>query len=258
MGERTAHKPGTVSWADLSTTDQEGAKAFYSGLFGWEADDLPVGDGAVYSMMRLSGRAVGAISTQQQAQRDAGVPPAWNTYVTVADADASAARAGELGANVHAPPFDVMEAGRMAVLQDPQGAFVMLWQAGASIGAELVNEPGAMVWNELVSPDVDGSTAFYSGLFGWDIAPMEGSPMPYLAIKNGETSNGGIRGPQEGEPPYWLVYFATDDLDAALARVQELGGTSLSGAMDMGPMRLAMVQDPQGAVFALYQGPLEP
>src|SRR4051812_23729918 len=141
MGERTSHAPGTFSWADVSTTDQEGAKAFYTGLFGWEAEDLPVGDGVSYTMMRVGGRAVAAVSPQPQQQREAGVPPLWNSYVTVESADAAAARAGELGATVHAPPFDVMEAGRMAVIQDPQGAFFMVWEARDSIGAERVTEP---------------------------------------------------------------------------------------------------------------------
>ncbi len=143
MGERTSHPPGTFSWVDLSTTDQEAAKAFYQGLFDWDCEDAPVGDGMYYSMMRIHGRAVAAISAQQQALRDQGVPPAWNSYVTVEDADAAAARAKELGGNVLSEAFDVLEAGRMAVLMDPQGAAVMVWQPRDSIGAELVNAPGA-------------------------------------------------------------------------------------------------------------------
>src|SRR3954449_3963673 len=180
MGERTQHKPGTFSWADLSTTDQGAAKEFYSGLFGWEADDLPVGDGAVYSMMRRDGHSMAAISTQPEQQRQAGVPPMWNSYVTVESADDAEARATELGANVHAGPFDVMQAGRMAVVQDPQGAFFMVWEPRENIGAELVNAPGALCWNELASPDLEASASFYSGLFGWELQQFEGSPEPYL------------------------------------------------------------------------------
>jgi hypothetical protein len=259
MAERTQHSPGTFSWTDLNTTDQEAAKAFYSGLFGWEITDMPAGEGVVYSMAGIGGKWVGAISPQPQQQRDAGVPPAWNSYVTVTDVDATAARAGELGATVHAPPFDVMEAGRMAVVQDPQGAWFLLWQPNQHIGAGLVNAPGALCWNELGSPDPDGSAKFYGDLLGWTTEPMEGGDMPYLVVKTADGhTNGGIRPPMPpGTPPFWLVYFATEDLDATLAKVSELGGNMLMGNTDIGIARIGVVQDPQGAVFALYMGPLE-
>jgi hypothetical protein len=259
MAERTQHSPGTFSWTDLNTTDQEAAKAFYSGLFGWEITDMPAGEGVVYSMAGIGGKWVGAISPQPQQQRDAGVPPVWNSYVTVTDVDATAARAGELGATVHAPPFDVMEAGRMAVVQDPQGAWFLLWQPNQHIGAGLVNAPGALCWNELGSPDPDGSAKFYGDLLGWTTEPMEGGDMPYLVVKTADGhTNGGIRPPMPpGTPPFWLVYFATEDLDATLAKVSELGGNVLMGNTDIGIARIGVVQDPQGAVFALYMGPLE-
>src|ERR1700736_1427405 len=124
MGERTQYEPGFFSWAELSTSDPDAAKPFYAGLFGWEAEDLPV-PGGYYSMQRLNGKDVAAIAAQPEAQRDAGAPPAWQSYITVDSADAAAQRAGELGGAVHAPAFDVMEAGRMAVIQDPQGAYFM-------------------------------------------------------------------------------------------------------------------------------------
>ncbi|HEX4759526.1 MAG TPA: VOC family protein [Thermoleophilaceae bacterium] len=259
MGERTEYTPGTFSWTDLTTTDQDAAKAFYSGLFGWQADDRPVGDGIVYSMMQLDGKGVAAISPQPQQQREAGVPPTWNSYVTVESADASAERAAELGANAHAPPFDVLDAGRMAVIQDPQGAFFMVWEPKENIGAELVNAPGALCWNELASPDLEASASFYSGLFGWELQQFEGSPEPYLVIMNRGRSNGGIR-PLDppGIPPHWLVYFGVDDIDAGLAKVTELGGSVLAGPIDIGIAKIGVVQDPQGAVFALYAGELEP
>jgi uncharacterized protein len=259
MGERTEYAPGTFSWTDLATTDQDAAKAFYGSLFGWEADDRPVGDGIVYSMMQLDGREVAAISPQPQMLREAGAPPTWNSYVTVQSADASADRAKELGGTVVSPPFDVMDAGRMSVIQDPHGAFFMIWEPRESIGAGLVNAPGALCWNELASPDFDASTAFYSGLFGWNIAPLQGSPQPYLWIKNGEANNGGIRElDPPGTPPHWLVYFATEDIDTGLAKVEELGGTKIAGPIDIQMAKLAIVADPQGAVFALYAGQLEP
>lgn len=259
MGQRTQHAPGTFSWVDLSTTDQDAARAFYGALFGWEADDMPAGEGVVYSMMRIGDAHVAAISPQPQQQREAGVPPMWNSYVTVVSADATAARASALGATVHAPPFDVFDAGRMAVIQDPQGAFFMVWEPRRHVGAGLVNAPGALVWNELASPDLDGSAAFYAQLFGWSIAQWPGADAVYMGIRNGASSNGGMReATPPGIPPHWLVYFGVDDLDASLRRVGELGGAVHAGPIDIQMARIAVVADPQGAVFALYDGTMEP
>jgi uncharacterized protein len=258
MGERTKYPAGTFSWVDLNTTDQEGAKAFYAGLFGWEADDRPVGDGIYYSMQQIDGKSVAAISPQMQDQREQGVPPVWNSYITVESADDAAARAGELGADVHAPPFDVLDVGRMAVIQDPQGAFFMIWEPKTTIGAELVNVPGAFSWNELHTTGLDAARSFYGDLFGWEWE-FEESPEPYLVIKNQGGENGGVRGLSEpGVPPHWLVYFAVEDMDAALSKVSELGGENVTGAMDIGNGQLAaVVRDPQGAVFGLYSGRLD-
>jgi predicted enzyme related to lactoylglutathione lyase len=259
MGERTGYAAGSFCWADLGTTDQDAAKEFYGGLFGWQAHDTPMGDGAVYSMMLLDGRNVAAIASQPQQQRDAGAPPVWNSYVSVDSADATVERARELGASVHAPAFDVVEAGRMAVIQDPQGAYFLAWQPKTHFGAQLVNAPGALVWNELQSPDLDASASFYGDLFGWEIAQFPGSTETYLAIKNGEANNGGMRElSPPGVPPNWLAYFGTEDVEAAIAKVGELGGMTMAGPIDIQIAKIAVVTDPQGAVFALYAGQLEP
>ncbi len=259
MGQRTQYKPGTFSWTDLTTTDQEGAKAFYGALFGWEATDNPVGDGVTYSMMSIDGEYVAAIAPQPQQQRDAGVPPAWNSYITVESADDALEAAKGLGGTVHAPAFDVMDAGRMGVVQDPQGAFFLVWEPKARIGAGLVNAHGALSWNELASPVLEASAGFYRELFGWTIEPLESSEMPYMTIKNsaGE-QNGGMRPVAPSEPPHWLVYFGVDDLDGALAKLSELGGTQIIDPIEAGPGRVVVVQDPQGAVLALYAGQLDP
>src|SRR5262249_22814775 len=153
MGERTSYTPGTFSWTDLTTTDQDGAKSYYSQLFGWQANDQPIGDGMVYSMMTVDGKDVAAISPQPQAQRDAGAPPAWNSYITVESADQAVERASQLGGTAHAPAFDVFDAGRMAVIQDPGGALFAVWEPKQHIGASLVNANGALSWNELASTD---------------------------------------------------------------------------------------------------------
>jgi uncharacterized protein len=254
MAERTQYAPGTFSWTDLTTTDQDAAKQYYGQLFGWTAIDNPVGQDMVYSMMQIDGKDVAAISPQPQQQREAGVPPAWNSYVTVESADAAADKAKGLGATVHAPAFDVMDVGRMAVIQDPQGAFFEVWEPKAHIGASLVTAPGALSWNELATTDLDASAEFYRELFGWQIEPFEGSPMPYMVIQNKGRGNGGMRPASENEPSYWLVYFGTDDIDAGLRKAADLGGTNLAGPMDIGAGKIGIVQDPQGAVFALYAG----
>jgi uncharacterized protein len=254
MGERTKYTPGTFSWTDLSTTDQDGAKQFYSGLFGWTAIDNPVGDGVVYSMMQIDGKDVAAISPQPQQQRDMGVPPLWNSYVTVESADAAADRAQKLGATVHAPAFDVMDVGRMAVIQDPQGAFFMVWEPKSHIGASLVNARGALSWNELASPDMEASAGFYRELFGWQIEPIDGAAMSYLVIQNQGHGNGGIRPAQGQEPSYWLVYLGADDINADTSKAGELGATTLVEPTDIGMGHISVLQDPQGAVFALYAG----
>jgi uncharacterized protein len=258
MAERTSYPPGTFCWTDLTTTDQDAAKQFYSGLFGWEAEDLPVGEGAFYSMMRLRGKNVAAIAPQPRQQRDAGAPPAWNSYISVENADIAVERATALGATAHAPAFDVMEAGRMAVLQDPEGAYFEVWEPRTNFGAAIVSEPGALSWNELATPDLDASADFYAKLFGWTIEPIPDSPQRYLVIKNGERSNGGMGEPEPPDaPPHWLVYFGAEDIGAALAKVEELGGAKLAGPIDIGMANIGVVQDPQGATFALYAGAFE-
>ncbi len=254
MGERTKYPPGTFSWTDLTTTDQDAAKKFYGELFGWTAVDNPVGEGVVYSMMEIDGKPVAGISAQPQQQADAGVPPLWNSYVTVESADAAADRAQKLGATVHAPAFDVMDVGRMAVIADPQGAFFMVWEPKQHIGASLVNQRGVLTWNELASADIYASADFYRELFGWEVQAFEGMGMPYLGIQNQGHGNGGIRPAQENEPSYWLVYFGTDDIQADAAKAAELGATALLEPTDIGVGQISILQDPQGAVFALYGG----
>ncbi len=244
MGERTETELGTFCWTDLSTTDPDAAKDFYGTLFGWEAEDTPVPGGSVYSVMRLGGKDVAGIFCQPQQQRDAGVPPMWNTYVSVSSADETAERAKELGAQVHAGPFDVMDAGRMAVIQDPQGAFVMPWEPRRSSRRALADAPGALAFNELASPDPDAAAAFYGELFGWTTEPGEGG---VLTIRNGEAATGAIREARPGEAPHWLVYFGTDDLDRSLGRIDALQGC---GPMELG-MGATVARDPQGAAFAL-------
>ncbi len=261
MGERTGYEPGTFSYVELQTTDPAAAKAFYGGLFGWEPEDVDVGGGMIYTMLRVGGKTAGALYPQREVQRSAGVPPNWMSYVTVEDADAAAARAGELGGNVLAEPFDVLEAGRMAVLSDPQGAVFAVWQARDSIGAEIINEHGALTMNQLNTTDVEAATAFYGGLFGWkaELIPSEG-PDGFWSILLGERLNGGMTELPDGAgvPPHWLPYFRVTELDAAAATIEEGGGQLLVAPLEIPAGRILVAQDPQGAALGLYEGDVDP
>jgi uncharacterized protein len=255
MGERTSYPAGTFSWVDLQTDDLDGAKRFYAELFGWDYDDIPIGDGAVYSMARVKGHNVAGLGERQ----DESIPPHWNCYVTVEDADASAARASELGANLLAEPFDVFDAGRMAAFADPQGAVLSVWQAKESIGAGLVNETGALSWNDLITPDVESSRAFYSALFGWEITEVEGSDGQYWSITNGGRLNGGMMPMPQGGHPAWNLYFACEDADATIAQAGELGAETVMGPIDVpNGSRFAILRDPSNAVFSVASGPMDP
>ena len=257
MPDRTSHDHGTISWVDLATTDQAAAKEFYGGLFGWEYDEQPVGEGITYSMGKLRGRSAAAISPQQADETAAGIPPHWNVYVTVDDVDAVSAKAGELGGNVLAGPFDVFDAGRMSVLADPAGAVLCLWQAGTSIGAEVVNEPGSMSWADTATTDPEAAQAFYSALLGWSFQQMSEEP-PYWVISNGERSNGGMTAPPPGVPSNWFPYFVAEDLDAAADTARAAGGDPFLGPVEVpNGGRFVIIRDPQGAVFGLLSGEMD-
>ena len=251
MSERTSFKPGTFSWADLATNDLEGAKAFYGALFGWEFEDMPAGEGMVYSMASKDGLHVAA------AAQDTRFPPHWNNYVTVADADEAAKKATEAGGTVAMEPFDVLQAGRMAVVQDPTGALLCVWQAKDHHGARLVNAPGAMTWNDLTTPDVKAAARFYADWLGWRVEEIPQSN-GYHVIWNGERTNGGMveLRPDEGPiPPSWMPYFGVlDSLDDAMERTTELGGRIVFGPQSVPPGRFTVAADPTGAVFALWEG----
>jgi predicted enzyme related to lactoylglutathione lyase len=255
MPERTQYAPGTPSWVDLQTSDPVGAKAFYNALFGWEYDDQPVGhdaegNDAFYSMATKNGKHVAAVAPLPMA----GVPPHWNMYVTVADVDASAAQVPGAGGSVMMPPFDVMDAGRMSVIADPTGALLCLWQAKNHIGASLVNEHGALSWEEVMTPDVPAATAFYTKLFGWEAAPLQMPGMEYTELKlNGRSIGGAMKPPMEGVPAVWGIYFAVDDTDKAVQIATSNRGTVIQPPTDIPPGRIAVLADPAGAMFTVIR-----
>jgi len=260
MPQRTKHAPGTPSWTDLATPDVAASKQFYTTLFGWEVRDEDTGNPDMpYVIATQGGKTVAGMMKLSPEMQAGGMPPVWSTYVTVADVDTAATTVGELGGTVLSAPMDVMIAGRMAVCADPTGAVFCLWQAKDSIGAELVNEPNSLVWNELITPDVENAKKFYAGLFGWKNETMDtggdGPPYTVWQLDGEENAMGGaMPPPMEGMPPFWGVYFAVADCDATVARAKELGANVIMEPTDIpGVGRFATLVDPQGAAFSVMK-----
>lgn len=251
MGKREHYEPGTFSWVDLSTSDAGAAKAFYGELLGWEFEDSEIPGGGIYTMCQLQGDEVAAIVEQDEH------PGHWNSYVTVASADETTAKAKQLGAHVFGEPFNVMDAGRMAVFADPSGAVLCVWEARGNIGAARVNDTGCLSLNQLNTRDPARATAFYTDLFGWEISEVSDEP-PYWGINNNEWLNAGMMELPEDDastPSHWLVYFTAEDLDGSASKIGDLGGTVIVPPMDVPPQsRILVAQDAQGATFALFEG----
>jgi uncharacterized protein len=249
------HAPGAFCMVELATTDQDAAKKFYTQLFPWSISDHAMGPGGVYTLFRIDDRDVASAYKMPPEQQ--GLPPRWDLYISVESADKAAARARELGGKVHAEPFDVMEYGRMAVLQDPTGAFFCVWQPKAGIGIALGGVPGTLCWADLSTPDPQRAKQFYEALFGWKVTVGQNDPSGYLHIKNGEQFIGGIQ-PVEyrdpNAPPHWLAYFVVEDADASTAKAESLGARTYVPVMSVpNAGRFSVLADPQGAVFAAFQ-----
>lgn len=248
-----AYPDYTFCWAELGTTDAAAAKSFYSGLFGWQAADVPLPQGGTYTMLQIDGHNVAALSQLSQDELAAGSRPFWSSYISVSDVDKAAEKAEAAGAKLFIGPFDVMDSGRMAIIQDPDGAYVGLWQPQNHIGAQLVNYPRTVVWNELAAKDGEKASAFYAEAFGWTVHTDNNSSPPYTLFVNGKRMAGGMitLDPQWGDvPPHWATYFAVDDVDETVDRAKGLGASVNVEPFDIpGTGRLAMLQDPQGASF---------
>lgn len=248
-------KPGEFCWVDLPTSNQSAAKSFYSALFGWTAQDVPIGKNEFYSLMQLEGRVAAGLYTMGEDERKAGVPPHWNLYVAVENADAAAKKAADLGAKVLDAPSDVMDRGRAAVFLDPTGALFNVWQPNKRKGLGVVEDPGSFCWADLNTTDQKRAKTFYEGLFGWKLLPGQGKESGYLHIANGEKYIGGVPPVREhGGESHWLIYFAVADVDKAFHRALDMSARTLLRPMDFeGVGRVAMLADPQGAAFALFR-----
>jgi predicted enzyme related to lactoylglutathione lyase len=247
MPEMTAYEHGVPSWVDIGTPDPPKALEFYRQLFGWEGQDMGEESGH-YTIVFVDGKQVAAIAPAQ----DSG-PPRWTTYVNVDDADAATAKAEAAGGKVIVAPMDVMTQGRMAIFSDTTGAVVAVWQPGDHKGAQLVNEPGTLTWNELSTSDLEGSKTFYSAVFGWG---WGGSAEYAEAQVKGRTIAGVMPRPADMPaevPDAWLVYFGTPDVDATADQAKSSGAMVVAGPADIpGTGRFAVLVDPQGAAFALF------
>jgi len=254
MANRDSYVEGTPSWADLATTDLTGSKKFYSNLLGWEFIENPIDDSEeTYTMGMRGDRALVGMMKQQQEQVDMGLPPMWNSYITVDDLEATVGKVAAAGGSVMAPPMDVMDAGRMAVIVDPAGGVVCLWQAKQHIGSQIVNEPGAFTWAELQTTDQAAAAAFFGKVFGWQASAEDMGPgmqMTMFSLGDDVVASA-MDVPMPGIPSHWQIYFGVDDCDAACAKVTEMGGKILMPPMDSPPGRMAAVTDPAGAAFSI-------
>lgn len=264
MTEMTSYAPGTPCWVDLGSPDIDASTGFYGALFGWDVPESenPEETGGYRRAMLRDKSAAGMMPLMQEGQ-----PPAWMTYVGVDDADATAAAVREAGGNVLAEPMDVLDFGRLAVFSDPSGAVFGIWQPGSFAGAELVNEPGSFSWNELNTRDPDAAKSFYGAVFGWSAVEQDmGDAGSYTTWKlsgasESDESIGGMldmRGRVPDEvPANWLTYFTVEDCDATLEEAKGLGGTLAFGPMDLPMGRLAVLTDPHGAAFGVFQSTVE-
>lgn len=254
MPERTSYAHGTPSWTDLSSSDPEAVKPFYQALFGWEYIDEPAGEGQVYTMATKNGKSVAALMQQGPEQAQMGIPSMWNTYVTVDDLEATVAKVEGAGGTIMAPPMDVMDAGKMAVIVDPTGAVSCMWEPQQSIGAELVNEHGALCWNEVITADVAAAATFYGELYGWGTQTMDMGEGSYTLFTLGEDGIGGSPGmPMDGIPPHWASVFAVDSCQAAVDTAAQGGGTTAVEPFDTPIGKIAVLADPTGAMFQIIE-----
>ena len=258
LQENSDPKPGSFCWVELGTSDNEAAKNFYTQLFGWEADDHPMGPDSVYTILKLDGKDVGGLYKLTPDMSAQGVPPHWMSYVATANADETTEKAKGAGATIMNGPFDVANLGRMSVIQDPTGAVFSIWQSKENKGSAAWGVANAPVWNELGTNDTQKAGEFYSNVFGWTKHMFPGpGPMEYTVFNNDDKGVGGMYQitPEMGPiPPNWLVYFAVEDTDAVVQKATGLGANVMKPAEDIpGVGRFAILTDPQGAAFALLK-----
>lgn len=252
----SSYAPGQFCWVDLVAHDMTAAEEFYTALFDWTVETKDTGDGPPYAMFSQNGNVVAGIGEMNDEMRENGMPPTWNSYVSVDNIHEAAESAQEHGATVVTPPMEVVGAGWLAFIQDPTGATVGLWQAGGHHGATRVNEPGSFCWNDLNTHSADAAMRFFQELFGWAFEKDPKTEGSYFIIQNDGRENGGLLEMTEewdDMPPHWMVYFAVANVDRAAERLKDLGGEILQGPFETSVGPMTVVADPQGASFYLIQ-----
>lgn len=251
------YQPGTPCWIDLMASDQQAALDFYRDLFGWQGEVGPAEFGG-YAVCTLNDRPVAGIMARSAPEGQPLPPVGWTTYLASDDVDATSAAVAGAGGTVLYEPMDVGTIGRMLVAADPTGAVFGVWQAMDFIGAGVVNEPGALVWNELNTTDTDASGTFCRKALGLRPATIQGMD-GYFSLNVGDRTVGGLQSVPgylaAGTPSHWMTYFSVDDTDSTVDALVKAGGSVVQPAFDMQSGRMAVVQDPQGAVFAVIQAP---
>ena len=248
---------GTPSWLDLSTSDEAAAIEFYGSLFGWTNEANDAGGGMMYNMQKQGDAYVGGIYKQRDEEAAQGIPPHWTTYISVDNVDETVTRVAGAGGQVYMEPYDVMEAGRMAIFAEPTGAVAALWQNRRGTGGTLTGEPNSLCWAELLSDDPDKATKFFEDVLGVESGSVPGpGGNPYIMLKAAGREVAGIfKKPSEMPaevPSFWLNYFAVADCDATVEKAKSLGGAVLAEPMEPMPgLRLAVLMDPQGASFGV-------
>lgn len=248
---------GQFVWYEHLTKDAGRAIGFYSDVVGWKTQ--PFEGGGDYTMWVGSQGPLGGVMKLPEEAERMGAPPHWEAHVQVDDVDATVALTRKLGGKVYKEPTDIPNVGRFAVLADPQGASFCVFRPAEAMTAHDVSKEGEFCWNELLTTDQEAAFRFYSQLFGWQILErMDMGPMgTYLVFGVGDRRLGGMMAPKgQGMPPMWIFYTETSDLDSALQRAGKKGARVMTGPMEVpGGGRIAVLQDPQGAVFALHQAP---
>lgn len=257
MAEMTSYPQGAFCWPELATNDQKAGVAFYRSVLGWGVNEQPMGPTETYSLFKKGGKDAAAACSLRPEEQKMGIPPHWNSYIAVKNVDEMAKKAAQLGGKVLAPPFDVMDAGRMAVVQDPTGAVFQLWQAGKSPGAGVKRETGSLCWTELTTGDTKTAQTFYTQLFGWTLKPSTMPDMEYTEFLVDGTPEGGMMPtPKEmpNVPPNWLPYFQVEDVDATVSKAASSGAKTLVPPSDIpNTGRFSVLMDPQGAAFAVFK-----
>jgi predicted enzyme related to lactoylglutathione lyase len=254
MAIMTEYAHGQFSWIDLMARDMVAACEFYGKLLGWKHVPMETHGGPPYHQFELDGQSVGGIGQMSAEMKSHGIPPTWNSYVNVDDIETVVAKAKELGATVTVPVTKVTDAGWLAYVQDPAGATIAFWQKNQNIGAQLLNAPGALCWNELSTNDIEKARSFYGSLLGWEFVDNPHSPTKYYLIKNQGKDNGGLMQMDEqfgDSPPHWMIYLSVTDADATASKTTQLGGHVYVPPFDTIVGRLAVLADPQGATFSV-------